>query len=167
MIRRFALASAILIAAASATPAMAGTATENLDISANVPESCVITTEPIALGDYDPIVTHATEPLTTTGTLTVQCTMGTSATILLGQGANATTGSTDSSPYRNLKDASGAKLSYIISKGGDVWGNTTSTGLSITGMGEPNGIPVYLRIPPGQTALVGTYSDTVVATVSY
>lgn len=167
MIRRFALASAILIAAASATPAMAVTATGNLDISATVPESCVITTEPIAFGDYDPIVTHATEPLTTTGTLTVQCTMGTEATILLGQGANAASGSTNSSPYRRLKDTNGATLSYTISRGGNIWGNTTDTGLSITGMGSSDDIPVYLSIPPGQSALVGTYTDTVVATVSY
>ena len=167
MIRRFALASAILIAAASATPAMASTATENLDISATVPESCAITAEPIAFGNYDPIVTHATEPLTTTGTLTVQCTMGTSATILLGQGANAAFGSTNSSPYRRLAGDGGGTLDYTISKGGGIWGNTTDTGLSITGMGSSNDISVYLSIPPGQSVPVGTYTDTVVATVSY
>ena len=167
MIRRFALASAILIAAASATPAMASTATENLDISATVPESCAITAEPIALGNYDPIVTHAEVPLTTTGTLTVQCTMGTSATILLGQGANAAFGSTNSSPYRRLAGDGGGTLDYTISKGGGIWGNTTDTGLSITGMGSSNDISVYLSIPPGQSVPVGTYTDTVVATVSY
>jgi spore coat protein U-like protein len=93
--------------------------------------------------------------------------MGTSATILLGQGANASTYSTNSSPDRRLKDTNGATLSYTISKGGDIWGNTTSTGLSITGMGEPNDFSVYLSIPPGQSVPVGTYTDTVVATVSY
>jgi spore coat protein U-like protein len=174
MIRRFALASAILIAAASATPAMASTATENLDISATVPESCAITAEPIAFGNYDPIVTHATEPLTTTGTLTVQCTMGTSATILLGQGANASTYSTNSSPDRRLAGDGGGSLDYNISKdgaGNNTWGNTTGTGHSITGTGNSQDISVSLSIPPAaaqsNTVVVGTYTDTVVATVSY
>lgn len=167
MIRRFALASAVLIAAASATPAMAGTATEDLNISATVPESCVITTEPIELGDYDPIVTHAEVPLTITGTLTVQCTMATEATILLGQGANAASGSSDSSPYRRLAGDGGGTLDYTITRNGAIWGNTTGTGQSITGNGSSQEIPVSLSIPAGQSAAVGTYSDTVVATVSY
>lgn len=167
MIHRFALASAILIAAASATPAMAGTATENLDISATVPESCAITAEPIAFGNYDPIVAHAEAPLTTTGTLSVLCTMGTEATILLGQGANAASGSSNSLPYRKLAGDGGGTLDYTITRNGDIWGNTTDTGHSITGTGSSQDISVSLSIPPGQSVPVGTYTDTVVATVSY
>jgi hypothetical protein len=44
--------------------------------------------------------------------------MGTSATILLGQGANAAFGSTNSSPYRRLAGDGGGTLDYTISKGG-------------------------------------------------
>jgi spore coat protein U-like protein len=168
MIRRFALASAILIAAASATPAMAGTATSNLDISATVPESCTITAEPIAFGDYDPIVDHAEEPLTATGTLNVKCTSGTIANILLGQGTNASSSSSDSSPDRRLKNG-GAYLNYSITNDGNSnnWGNTNATGLGTIGSGNSETFAFSLTIPPGQSALVGTYTDTVVATVSY
>ncbi|MDB9448177.1 hypothetical protein [Anabaena sp. CS-542/02] len=63
MIRRFALASAILIAAGSAAPAMADTATSNINLSATVPVSCTISTSRLAFGAYDPIGTNATTAL--------------------------------------------------------------------------------------------------------
>ncbi|MFM6255704.1 MAG: spore coat protein U domain-containing protein, partial [Dolichospermum sp.] len=115
MIRRFALASALLIAAGSAAPAMAGTATANLTVSSNVVNKCNISASPIDFGDYDPIVANSgpSEDLDGTGTVTVTCTSGAPVTITLGQGNNPGSGSTDASPMRRLNNGANY-LSYGI-----------------------------------------------------
>jgi spore coat protein U-like protein len=170
MIRRFALASAILIAAGSAAPAMAGTATSNLSVTATVPVSCTISADPIAFGNYDPIGSNATDPLTAAGSVTTTCTTGTSATITLGQGINANAGSTDAVPMRRLKDTGSNYLSYGLYQDsglGTVWGNTAGTGVSDPGDGTARVTNVYGSISGAQNVPAGSYSDTVVATVTF
>lgn len=166
MIRRFVLASAILIAAGSAAPAMAGTATSNLTVSSNVPHSCTISTGPLNFDDYDPI----TGPNATgTGTVTVTCTSGTSATITLGQGSNPQAASTDAIPMRRLKLGTNY-LSYGLYKDNihtAIWGNTAGTGVSHTGTGSAQAMTVFGLISAGQSVPAGSYSDTVVAEVSF
>ena len=166
MIRRFVLASAILIAAGSAAPAMAGTATSNLTVSSNVPHSCTISTDPLNFDDYDPI----TGPNATgTGTVTVVCSSGTSATITLGQGSNPQAASTDAIPLRRLKLGTNY-LSYALYQNNtysEIWGNTAGTGASHTGTGSASDVTVYGVIPGTQNVPPGSYSDTVVATVSF
>jgi spore coat protein U-like protein len=171
MIRRFALASAVLIAAASATPAMAGTATSNLGVGANVTNNCTISTTPIVFGAYDPIGTNASSMLDKNGSVSITCTTGASATIKLSQGNNAATGSTDALPQRRLKHASTDNyLIYQIfqdSSWSTVWGNTENTGVSETGSGAAQSKTVYGRIAAAQNVPTGTYSDTVVAEVAF
>ena len=167
MIRRFALASAVLIAAASATPAMAGTATSNLAVSATVPNNCTISTAAISFGDYN---SASANPLDQTGSVTITCTTGSAATIKLGQGSNANSGSTDSAPQRRLTNGSNNFLSYQIyqdSGRSTVWGNTAGTAVPETGNGAAQSKTVYGRIPPGQNVPTGTYTDTVVAEVVF
>ena len=173
MIRRFALASAILIAAgsaASAAPAMAGSVTSEITVSATVPSSCSISTTPLAFGSYDPIGTNATAPLDITATVTTTCTNAMGTRILLGQGANPSSGSSNFSPGRRLKSAAGGYINYSIyqdSGRGMVWGNDVSTGMSINGTGGPQDTTIYGRIPAGQAADAVPYSDTVVATITF
>lgn len=171
MIRRFALASAILIAAASATPAMAASTQSNLSVSSTVPANCTISTAPISYGNYDPISANASTgaDVTGSGTITYTCTSGTAATITLGQGSNSGTGSSDASPVRRLKDGSNY-LSYQLYQNTErttVWGNTGGTGLGTNGTGNEQTATVYGKINKGQNAAVGTYSDTVTATITY
>ncbi len=171
MIRRFALASAVLIAAASAVPtmaapAMAGAATSNLTVSSNVVDNCTISTAAISFGDYDAL---SADPLDQTGSVTITCTTGAAATIKLGQGSNATGGSTDSAPQRRLTN-NGNYLEYQIYQDGarsTVWGNTAGSGVSDTGNGAAQVKTVYGRIPSGQNVPTGAYSDTVVAEVAF
>ncbi|MDM3862144.1 MAG: spore coat U domain-containing protein [Aphanizomenon gracile PMC644.10] len=167
MIRRFALASAIFIAASSAAPAMAGTATSNLTVSSNVPHNCTISsTDSIGFGNYDPI---SANNATGTGTITVICTTGTAATITLGQGSNAHPDSTDAIPMRRLKLGTN-HLSYGLYQNNSynqIWGNTAGTGASHTGTGSESDMTVYGVISGGQNVPVGSYSDTVVAEVSF
>ncbi len=167
MIRRFALASAVLIAAASATPAMAGTAASNLDVGANVTSNCSISTAAINFGDYDALNPN---PKDGTGSVTITCTIGSAASIKLGQGNNPGAASSDASPLRTLGNGGGDFLSYQIYQDGarsTVWGNTAGTGVSVTGTGAEVTRTVFGRIPPGQNLPAGAYSDTVVAQVAF
>jgi spore coat protein U-like protein len=48
-----------------------------------------------------------------------------------------------------------------------VWGNTLQTGKAGAGNGAPSQFTVYGVVTGGQIKPVGSYSDTVVATVTY
>lgn len=47
------------------------------------------------------------------------------------------------------------------------WGNTNATGVQGTGTGQPQSLTVYGRVPPQPVPGAGTYSDTIVITLSY
>lgn len=170
MIRRFALASAILIAAGSAAPAMANIATSDLSVTATVTAGCTISTDPINFGDYDPIRNHSVSALNATGTVTTTCTTQAPATITLDHGSNPGGESTDSTPARRLANGLGNHLSYQIYRDsglGTVWGNTADTGVSETGSGTAQETTVYGSISAAQNVPAGSYSDTVEATVNF
>jgi spore coat protein U-like protein len=164
--------AAILAVAGSAfvVDSFAETATANLDVSATISANCTIETTPLAFGAYDPIVTHAAAALEGTGTVTTTCTNGSAVTVTLGQGANADTGSTDAAPLRRMNDSGTNYLSYLLfSDAGriTIFGNTDETGKDETGTGGEVNTTVYGRVPGGQNMPAGTYSDTVVATVTF
>lgn len=162
-------ASALFLAASSATQA-AGTATSSLSVTATVTANCTISTAPVAFGNYDPVVANATSALNGTGTITVTCTSGDATNITLGQGADADSGSTDAAPLRRMKDAGTDVLSYALyqdSARTTVWGNTLATGVNETGTGVAQNVTVYGAVAAGQNVPAGSYSDTVVATVTF
>lgn len=145
--------------------AFATDATGSLAVSANVNSSCAVSSSTtLAFGSYNPTSTTDTDQ---TGTFTVQCTNGTSATIKLGQGANASAGSTDAAPVRNMLNGT-SKLNYQLyttAARTTPWDN--ATGQSQTADGTVQSINVYGRIPNSQSAIAGTYGDTVQITVTY
>mgnify|MGYP002636165995 FL=1 len=171
MIRRFALASAILIAAGSAAPAMAGALSADVEVTATVPNNCTISTSSIGFGNYDPIGSNSNTPLTASGSVTITCTKEASASITLGQGSNAGEGSTDSTPARRLHNNFGDFLSYQIYQDSNlntVWGNTADTGVLELGNGAEQEKTVFGRIAAGQNNVpAGSYSDIVSATVTF
>lgn len=149
---------------------MAATATSNLSVTATVTSNCTIGTTAVAFGAYDPVSANATTPLNGTGTVSVTCTSGASATITLGQGSNAAAGSTDAAPLRRMKDAGTDLLSYALyqdSGHATSWGNTAGTGIAQTGTGTTANLTVYGQVAAGQNVPAGSYSDTVVATVTF
>ncbi|WP_250122895.1 spore coat protein U domain-containing protein [Chroococcidiopsis sp. CCMEE 29] len=74
-----------LLVAGIAAPAMAGTATSDLGVSATVTFTCTISTTPVDFGTYDPL---ASSILGATGIVSTTCTLGTPVQITLGQGLN-------------------------------------------------------------------------------
>jgi spore coat protein U-like protein len=168
--RMLTMAAAAGIALVVSSGSQAGTATSNLSVTATVSANCSITTAPVAFGAYDPVTANATSPLTSTGTVTVTCTSGASGTITLGQGSNPGTGSTDGAPVRQLKDAGTDVLSYSLYQDAGratAWGNTAGTGVASTGTGAATNLTVYGSVAAGQNVPAGSYSDTVVATVTF
>jgi spore coat protein U-like protein len=147
-------------------PAFAGQATANLNVSASVSAVCTISTAAVAFGAYDPVVTNAAAALNGTGTVTVACTKGASATIDLGNGGNLSAGSRrmtsgpDFLNYALYKDAARTQ----------VWGTGLAGGATLTynsATKAATNLTVYGTVPGGQDVTVGNYSDTVVATINY
>jgi len=162
------VASALSLAASSGV--QAGTATSSLSVTATVSANCTITTQPVAFGAYDPIVANATNPLDGTGTVTVTCTNGSAATITLDQGADPAGGSSDAAPLRQMKDSGTDVLAYSLYQDTartTVWGNTTGTGVAVTGTGAVDNVTVYGAVAAGQNVPATSYSDTVTATVTF
>ncbi|MFC5474002.1 spore coat U domain-containing protein [Paraherbaspirillum soli] len=159
--------------AASTSIAFAATATANMTNTVTVSDNCSIGTTGFTT-TYDPIVTNAASNQDVTASVTTTCTVGASPVITLGQGANANTGSTDAVPLRRLSSGGGTPvyLNYsLFSDSGrsTTWGNTAGTAPSaVTGTGAAAPLTIYARIPSGQTsAKAATYTDTVVATVTF
>ena len=168
--RMLPLAGAVALALGVASSVDAATATSNLSVTASVTANCTISTTPVAFGAYDPVVTNASAALNGTGAVSVTCTNGATTTVTLGQGGNADTGSTAAAPVRRLKDAGTNFLSYALySDTGrtTVWGDTAPTGVAHTGSGTLTALTVYGQIPGGQNVAPASYSDTVVATITF
>ncbi|MEO6922117.1 MAG: spore coat protein U domain-containing protein [Collimonas sp.] len=137
-----------------------------------IANNCSITTLGFTT-TYDPIVTNASTPQTATASVTTTCTIGASPVITLAQGANPGTGSTAAVPLRRLSSggATPTFLNYgLFSDSGHTvtWGGTPAsapTAVVATGLATP--ITIYASIPAAQSQPAATYTDTVVATVTF
>jgi spore coat protein U-like protein len=162
----FVLTTIGVLVASSDSPVLAGSATANLSVTATVGANCTISTAPVAFPAYDPIVTNASANDDGTGSVIITCTRGTSATIGLGLGANA------SGSQMRMKDATTDYLNYVLyqdSGRATVWGNSGAGLLSPVAAPDknPRTFAVYGRIPSAQDVPAGSYTDTVVATVNF
>lgn len=157
-----------LLVLALAPSAFAGTATDNISVSATVAADCNITANALSFGTYDTLAGTAVDQ---SANLDVACTTGTAATVTLGQGANADTGSSAAVPLRRMSDGATGFLSYTLySDSGytTVFGDTAPTGAAYTA--ATNGtsqVVVYGRITASQDVPVGSYTDTVLATITF
>jgi len=136
------------------------TSTSTFQVTATVANSCTVTATSLAFGNY------TLAQLDGTPTITATCTNGTTYTI--GLDAGTFSGATTST--RRMTGPSAAGLSYsLFSDSGRTtnWGNATGSWVSGTGTGAAQVLTVYGRIPANQTALIGSYTDTVTVTVTF
>jgi spore coat protein U-like protein len=139
-------------------------------VTASVTANCTITTAPVAFGAYDPVSANATSALNGAGTVSVTCTNGATTAVTLGQGSNAAGGSTAAAPARRLNDGGANYLTYsLYSNTGrtTIWGDTVGTSVAHTGTGTLTALTVYGAVDAGQNVPAGSYSDTVVATITF
>lgn len=157
----------MVIAAAALAPCgafAAGSDTDSFDVTATVLASCDVTAGDLAFGDYDPV---AAANLDAETTLSVTCTNGTAYHVgmSLGSGSGATMA------QRRMTESGGSQtLNYVLyqdTQRSVLWGNTGADRQAGTGDGTPDTIHVYGRVPMQQAAPVGSYSDTIVVTVSW
>ena len=162
-------ATALALGGMSGTQA-ASPQTANLSVTATVAANCTIATTAVDFGAYDPVTANASAAILQTGKVSVSCTTGSAATVTLGQGAHSDTGSSDADPARRMSDGTTHFLTYTLYSEPTrttEWGNTTPTGLAYTGTGASQDLTVYGTLPGGQNVPVGSYSDTVVATITF
>jgi spore coat protein U-like protein len=164
----FLVAAAVVLGGLQASPASAGVQTANLTVTATVSANCTISTAPVAFGSYDPVVANLSTALNGTGTITTTCTTGAAPLITLDQGANPVAGtSTAAVPLRQMGSSTN-RLAYFLysnSSRSTVWGSTGPA--SVPGTGLAQTIFVYGAVTGGQNVPVGSYTDTVVATVNF
>lgn len=137
-------------------------------ISATVIPECTVSTFSISFGNYDPVVANRTTPLDSTSQLNVYCTKTTTGLVSLGPGSNA------SGTTRRMKKTTAAEyLRYEVYKDlySTVWNaanqNTATSTSKLIPLGSATGFRAYGRVFAGQDVSVGTYRDTLVATVNY
>jgi len=152
--------------------AMEANAQQNLNVSATVPNVCVITTPGTALNlPFDlSTLDVAVADFTATVDFLWRCSTGTAATINMssgaGTGANANT--------RYMTGPGGALLAYsLTTPGGVAWGDGTNgqPGYGVTGAGmqpaDEQATPIdgTVALAAAQAAPIGAYSDTVLITL--
>jgi spore coat protein U-like protein len=161
--RRVAAMVALGVGFGAAT--VAGQSTQaSMRVAAQVSRTCQIDAGPLAFGAYDPIGLHSTAPLDGEAIITVTCTKGTPAVIALGAGGNA------SGSQRFMANGT-FRLQYDLYQDSTrslPWGDTSGNWQKLrAATGDSMSISVYGRIPGAQDVSVGTYSDSVVATVYF
>ena len=150
MIARIILAAIVIVLAPAIAEAQLGL-------------NCTISTTPVAFGDYN--VLSAT-PKTTTGSVTIQCTLGVNIIITLGRGSSSTF---DPRTMRNGAEVLNYNL-YREATYQNIWGDGTGGTQSHTAVATvlfPTTVTVYARLPAGQNVAAGSYSDSVVATIIF
>lgn len=157
--------SAGLVIAAGSTVDAASTATATMAVSATVVNNCTISTSALSFGTYDPIATHNAMALDGTGAVTVTCTAGSTPTVGISTGVNA------SGSARRLASGSSYLTYELYSDSGrsSVWGNSGSDLYTpgATSSRTARTFTVYGRVTGGQDVPAGVYTDTVTATVNF
>jgi spore coat protein U-like protein len=148
----------------SASPCPTGglTASTSTSASANVVPSCNVSATNVNFGT----IALLTSNKDAQGTLSIQCNATLPYAVSLS-GGNA--GATD--PTQRKMALGGGNVTYGLyqdSARTQPWGDNPGTNTnSGTGNGALQNIAVYARIAPQTTPSPGTYSDTIIATVSY
>jgi spore coat protein U-like protein len=160
MLRRLMLVPApFLVALAAAAPAIAATDTDQLTVTATVSSSCSLNGGSLNFGQY---VTGQTTDLDVTGAINYVNCSGQLSIALDG-------GASGSISNRQMVSGSG-RLSYQIYRNPTrtaIWGTGgDSLGVILT-IPQSGSVPVYGRIPRGQSVVDGVYTDTVTITLSF
>jgi spore coat protein U-like protein len=151
----------ICVVLASNVEAKTVTTNDAVTVQIVVSSSCTVSANSLSFGNYSSLATGSG-----TTTVSVVCTNGTPYQV----GLNAGIGSGATVTTRKMTKT-GSTLNYSLYKDSAktvVWGNTQNTDtVSGTGSGVSQAITVYAKIPSGQTSPMGSYTDTITATVYF
>lgn len=156
--------ASFLLTLAAGSPAAAQTESDTFAVTATVVAACVISANDHDFGDYSSVFPSATDG---SSTIEVTCTAGTNFDVALDAGT--TPGGSFSA--RLMTDGSNtlAYNLYTDSSRTTIWGDGAGSTATVSGAGTGSlqTLNVYGRIPAGQSVPVGSYSDTVTATITF
>ena len=126
--------------------------------------ACTISTTPVSFGTYN---VFSSTPLDSTGSVTFNCDNRANITITLNNG-----GATTFNPRRMLKGSEALNYNlYRDAAGTSIWGDGTGGTQVYSDPRTPRNqnvtLTIYGRIPAGQDVSVGTYRNTVTATINF
>ena len=154
-------AIALGVSGAQAQAAPANPAQDNLQVTANVIKACRVTGDTLNFGNVNGIL-QQDNVSNSPANIVVICTPGTTYGVALGMGGAGSTAT-----QRLLKSAAGETHPYNIttdSAGKVLWADLTTE----SGTGHNVTYPVYGVMPKSDAPITpGTYTDTVVISVSY
>jgi len=166
------LLAAVCACALGAGGVLAATATTTFTVTAAVSANCTISAAAIVFPSYDPVVANASTAATSTGSVIITCTKGSGPTIGLNAGSNpgavagvtrAMANGTNRLGYELLQPAAAPGNGAVWT---DIGGaNPLNAGVSPSKAGRS--FTVQAQIPGGQDVAVGSYSDTITATVNF
>ncbi len=138
------------------------TASGSASATATVSSNCTVSSTSISFGTQGILNSNVDAQ----GTLSIQCTSALPYAVSLNGGLS---GATD--PTKRQMTFSGANIVYGLYQDAarsQPWGSTTGVNtVSGTGTGTTQSITVYGRVAAQTTPKAGTYSDTIIATVTY
>ncbi|HJX10467.1 MAG TPA: spore coat U domain-containing protein [Candidatus Binatia bacterium] len=126
--------------------------------------ACTISTTPVSFGTYN---VFSSTPLDSTGSVTFNCDNRANITITLNKG-----GATTFNPRRMLKGSEALNYNlYRDAAGTSIWGDGTGGTQVYSDPRTPRNqnvtVTVFGRIPATQDVSVGTYTNTVTATINF
>lgn len=146
-------------------PVCAATATTAINVSATVVPTCSVSADALNFGGAIPNPINSN--VDAQSTVTTTCSSGAAYTIALSAGGGA--GATFAS--RRMTSGPNTLLYSLYTDTGrsSVWGSGAAGSVlsNNAGTGAAQAIPVFGRIPTGQSVPTGTYSDTVTVTVTF
>jgi spore coat protein U-like protein len=168
------LRAVLLFACACALAArgvVAATATTTFTVTAAVAANCTISAAGISF-TYDPVSANATTAATATGSVTIACTKGSGPTIGLNSGTNPGAVAGVTRAMANGANRLGYELFQPAAAPGNggVWtdiGGANPLNAGVSPSKAARTFTVSASIPAGQDVAVGSYSDTVTATVNF
>lgn len=143
-------------------PLLQNTANPTFAVIAEVQKNCLVNALDIDFGTHGVLTTN----IDATGQISATCTVDTPYTIELDGGLAG------APPAARLMSNGPETVTYGLYQDAartQPWGDSGTPGstVSATGTGSTQNFTVYGRIPPQTTPPPGTYTDTVVVTISY
>jgi len=150
----------IFVAFAFVSSSFADTATNTLAVNLNVVQTCTVASGTLSF----PTNTFGTSIQSDPATITVTCNAGSTApTITIGVGSNALAGVVP----RRMKLSTGAEfIPYSLTSGATAI--VTDTGMPLTdNLDSTYSADIFATTTVPESAPIGSYSDSVVMTVTY